>query len=45
MLARISVTIDRLNLADLELAACQIECLTAHRPTRRQRVQGRAATG
>jgi hypothetical protein len=27
------------------LAACQIECLTAHRPARRQRVQGRAATG
>jgi hypothetical protein len=45
VLARISAAIDQLNLADLELAACQIECLTAHRPTRRQRVQGRAATG
>jgi hypothetical protein len=38
VLARISVAIDRLNLADPELAACQIECLTAQRPTRRQRV-------
>jgi hypothetical protein len=38
VLARISAAIDRLNLADLELAACQIECLTAQWPTRRQRV-------
>jgi transcriptional regulator with XRE-family HTH domain len=45
VLARISAAIDQLNLADLELAACQIECLTAHRPTGRQRVQGKAATG
>src|ERR1700726_3151240 len=41
VLARISAAIDQLNLADLELAACQIECLTAHRPTRRQRAQGK----
>jgi hypothetical protein len=45
LLARIGVATDNLTLADLELAACQIECLTAHRPARRQRVQGRAAMG
>jgi transcriptional regulator with XRE-family HTH domain len=39
LLARIGVATDNLTLADLELAACQIECLTAHRPARRQRVQ------
>jgi transcriptional regulator with XRE-family HTH domain len=38
VLARISVALDQLNAAELELAACQIECLTAHRPTRRQRM-------
>jgi hypothetical protein len=45
VLARISAAIDQLNVAELELAGCQIEWLTAHRPTRRQRVQGRAPTG
>lgn len=45
VLARISAAADHLSVADLELAACQIECLTAHRPERRRRVQGRAATG
>jgi transcriptional regulator with XRE-family HTH domain len=45
VLARISAAIDRLNLADLELAACQIECLTAHGPGRTRRVRGKATTG
>jgi transcriptional regulator with XRE-family HTH domain len=45
VLARISSAAAHLSISELELAACQIECLTAHRPARRQRVQGRAATG
>ena len=45
VLARISVATDHLSVADLELAACQIECLTAHQRARRRRVQGRATTG
>ena len=45
VLARISVATDHLSVAELELTACQIECLTAHRPGRRRRVRGKAATG
>jgi hypothetical protein len=45
VLARISVATDHLSVAELELAACQIECLTAHGPGRRRRVRGKAATG
>ena len=45
VLARISVATDHLGVAELELAACQIECLTAHGPGRRRRVRGKAATG
>ena len=44
VLSCISVATDHLSVADLELAACQIECLTAHLPERRRRVQGRATT-
>jgi transcriptional regulator with XRE-family HTH domain len=45
VLARISVATDHLSVAELELAACQIGCLTAHGPGRRRRVRGKAATG
>jgi len=45
VLVRISVATDHLSVAELELAACQIECLTAHGPGRRRRVRGKAATG
>jgi transcriptional regulator with XRE-family HTH domain len=45
LLARIAAATDNLNLTELELAACQIEYLTAHRPARRQRVQAGASTG
>jgi transcriptional regulator with XRE-family HTH domain len=45
VLARISVATNHLNVAELELAACQIECLTADGPGRRRRVRGKAATG
>jgi transcriptional regulator with XRE-family HTH domain len=45
VLARISVATDQLSVAELELAACQIECLTAHGPGRRRQVRGKAATG
>jgi transcriptional regulator with XRE-family HTH domain len=31
LLARITAAINNLDVADLELAACQLECLTAHR--------------
>jgi len=34
LLARITAAINNLDVADLELAACQIECLNAHRPRR-----------
>jgi transcriptional regulator with XRE-family HTH domain len=37
LLARITAATDTLSLAELELASCQIECLVAHRPARRQR--------
>jgi transcriptional regulator with XRE-family HTH domain len=34
LVARITAAINNLDVADLELAACQLECLTAHRPRR-----------
>jgi DNA-binding Xre family transcriptional regulator len=34
LLARITIATDSLSLAELELAACQIECLMVHRPAR-----------
>jgi hypothetical protein len=34
LLAWITAAINNLDVADLELAACQIECLNAHRPRR-----------
>jgi hypothetical protein len=37
LLARITAATDNLSLTELELAACQIECLTAHPPARLQR--------
>ena len=42
VLARVSSATDHLSVAELELAACQIECLTAHRPARRQRAKSPA---
>jgi transcriptional regulator with XRE-family HTH domain len=45
VLARISVATDHLSVAELELAACQIECLTAHGAGRQRRTRGKAATG
>jgi transcriptional regulator with XRE-family HTH domain len=39
VLARIGVTTDNLSIAELELAACLIECVAAHRQTRRTRVR------
>jgi transcriptional regulator with XRE-family HTH domain len=45
LIARISATTDHLSLAELELAACQVECLTAHGPGRRRRVRGKGAAG
>jgi transcriptional regulator with XRE-family HTH domain len=42
--ARISTATDNLNLAELELAACLVECLIAHRSTPRPRTsRGRTA--
>jgi transcriptional regulator with XRE-family HTH domain len=38
---RISLTIDNLSVAELELAACQMECLMAHRLSPRPRTAGR----
>jgi transcriptional regulator with XRE-family HTH domain len=37
LLARIAAATSKLNVADLELAACQIECVSAHRPLSRGR--------
>jgi transcriptional regulator with XRE-family HTH domain len=37
LLARIGAATDNLSLAELELAACQLECLMAHQPRRRIR--------
>jgi transcriptional regulator with XRE-family HTH domain len=37
LLARITAAMNNLDLADLELAACQLECLSAHRPRRAAR--------
>lgn len=44
VLSRIGAAINALNIAELELAACQIECLLAHRPAPRSRTRtGKAA--
>ena len=44
LLARIAAATDALTVADLELAACQLECLVTHQAKRRPRVKrGRAA--
>jgi hypothetical protein len=40
VLGRIDATTNNLSLAELELAACQIECLMTHRPRRRIRRRG-----
>jgi transcriptional regulator with XRE-family HTH domain len=37
VLGRISAATNTLGIAELELAACQIECLMAHRPVSRGR--------
>ena len=36
LLARITAATDSLNLSELELAACQLECLRAHRGLQRR---------
>jgi hypothetical protein len=44
LLASISAATDNLNLSELELAACLLECLIAHRRAPRPRTsRGRAA--
>jgi transcriptional regulator with XRE-family HTH domain len=37
LLARIAAATSKLNVTDLELATCQIECVSAHRPFPRGR--------
>jgi transcriptional regulator with XRE-family HTH domain len=45
-LARITAAINNLDLAELELAACLVECLVEHRSAPRPRTsRGRAAAG